>query len=373
MEGLPDTEEYARRTELANALERRSHEIVDRWFAQVRADARAARVPPTALIDGIADYMTRLAELLRSEKSLDSAGTAAWTDVAREHAITRVKLGFDVMQLGHELVVLRRVITEVLLEQGLLRDIDQLARLTDLIEAAMNASIKTYVDYRDYETRRSEAEHIGFLTHELRNPLAAVTMAVSRLRRPDLSTGEARLFEILDRNIERLGQMINDVLLTERLQAAEIECRSVDVTLGALLGDVIDVRQRAAREKGIEFRANFDPGMQLHVDPKLTLSVFENLIDNAIKFTDTGEVTVDVDEKPGEIVVHVRDHCGGLSAEELRVIFEPFRRAHSNKPGTGLGLAIARRAVEAQGGRIEAESTTDAGCHFWFTLPRSQQ
>ena len=62
-----------------------------------------------------------------------------------------------------------------------------------------------------------------------------------------------------------------------------------------------------------------------------------------------------------------------LSAEELKTIFDPFRRgAHKGQPGTGLGLAIARRAVEAQGGRIAAESNTERGCHFWFTLPKAR-
>jgi signal transduction histidine kinase len=75
--------------------------------------------------------------------------------------------------------------------------------------------------------------------------------------------------------------------------------------------------------------------------------------------------------RPGDVVLHVYDNCEGLSDEELKTIFEPFRRgAHTNKPGTGLGLAIARRAVEAQGGTIAAESVTERACHFWFTMPQ---
>jgi signal transduction histidine kinase len=99
----------------------------------------------------------------------------------------------------------------------------------------------------------------------------------------------------------------------------------------------------------------------------------QNLVDNAVKFTDHGEVTFRVELLDGEVVFHVRDSCAGIDAEELRLIFEPFRRGHSGKAGTGLGLTIARHAVEAQGGTIHVESTPGVGCHFWFTLPRRRE
>jgi signal transduction histidine kinase len=76
------------------------------------------------------------------------------------------------------------------------------------------------------------------------------------------------------------------------------------------------------------------------------------------------------EDRPHDVVVHVYDNCHGLSPQELAIIFEPFKRGHSSKPGSGLGLAIARRAIEAQGGVIGAESDSERGCHFWVTLPK---
>ena len=93
------------------------------------------------------------------------------------------------------------------------------------------------------------------------------------------------------------------------------------------------------------------------------------LADNAAKFTDRGRVEVMVEDDGDELIVHFRDTCQGLSPEELRTIFEPFERGATRKAGTGLGLAIARRAVEAQGGSIGAESPGQAGCHFWLRIP----
>jgi two-component system sensor histidine kinase TorS len=367
-DGYEALAERKQRDELAAAVERQAHAIVDRWLERVRRDAAAARVPLTELRDGIADYLTRLVQLLRSRDEIGSAGAKAWADVAREHAVTRVRLGFDVSQLFRELITLHHSTTELLRADGLLQPYSHTDRLAELIEMAISESIKSYVDFRDYQARRSEAEHIGFLSHELRNPLGAISLAASELRTGPPQARE-RLLDILDRNVERLRKLVEDVLAAERLDAGEVEVRPVDVTLGILVSDALEWMRATAHAKGIELVARFDPEMRLHVDTKLTLSAIENLLDNAIKYTDDGVVSLDVEDHGDEIAVHVRDNCEGLSAEELRVIFEPFRRAHATKPGTGLGLALVRRAVEVQGGHVTAESLGDRGCHFWFTLP----
>ena len=91
-----------------------------------------------------------------------------------------------------------------------------------------------------------------------------------------------------------------------------------------------------------------------------------------MKYTDAGLIDMRVEQRPDDFVINVRDSCHGISQEELRIIFEPFQRGRTGKSGTGLGLAIAKRAIEVQGGKIEAESSAEAGgCHFWITLPKA--
>lgn len=358
------------RIALAAAIERRAADIVERWLDRVRADAAAEHVPLTELRDGIRDYLGRIAELLRGGSSLGRVGTSAWSDVTRGHAITRVRLGFDVAQLFHEIVVLRAITMDVLREEGLAEAHQQDERVILVVDAAIASSIKSYVEFRDYTTRRREAEHVGFLTHELKTPLAAAALAADQLRQ-SATVEQRHATAVLDRNLTRLRRLVDDVLLTERLEAGEVESRPVDVELGSLFKDAVAVTEHAARAKHLAFTARYDPRLTIRADPQLTLSATENLLDNAVKYTDAGAVELEVEDLPEEIVVHVRDHCSGLSPEELDVIFEPFKRAHSRRPGAGLGLAITRRAVEAQGGQIHAESSVDAGCHFWFTLPKT--
>ena len=369
---LTDTDRR-RRVILAEAIVARMDEIERRWLSRVQAEIAPGRddVSPTDLRNAIADYLAGLAEALRGEETAEHGGTVAWADVAREHAVTRVRLGFDIDQLVREFILLRRVLFEVAREEELISNDFQSEHLADLIEAAIATSVRSYIESRDVAERRHQAEHIGFLTHELRNPLSTATMAASRLRkRPEVAAAEASTLDLLDRGLNRMRALIDGILLTQRLDAHEMECRPADLALGQIMSDATRAAELEASNKGVAFAAQYDPDVQIHADPGLTVSALQNIVDNAVKFTDHGRVAVVADAHGSEVVVHVYDNCDGVSPEELQTIFEPFKRAHSGKAGTGLGLAIARRAIEAQGGRIGADSSGDRGCHFWLTLPR---
>ena len=185
--------------ELADALLAHREAIVERWLALVAQDARAADVPMSDLRDGIDDYLIGLAAALRSGDTLEG-GTKAWAKTAEEHALTRVRIGFDVSQLVHEFILLRGVIFQAV--QSELRAPWQSARIADLIEAAIAEAVKSYADARDYEQRKREAEHIGFITHELRNPLNVAVLATAKLRVP---RERANAHDLLVRSHQRLN------------------------------------------------------------------------------------------------------------------------------------------------------------------------
>ena len=357
--------------ELADAIELHAAEIERRWLERVRADLSGKSVKLTDLRDGILDYLRHLAEELRRGGSNEARGTRAWVRAAREHGITRVRLGFDIRQLVHEFAALNHTINTVLREHHIAEEAAQRDRVDALMHAAIAESVKTYVDHRDFEARRREAEHVGFITHELRNPLTTAMMAASQLKaHTKHSPDAARALEMLERNQARIRDLIDSVLTAERKKAEPICPRPRDVTLGELLQQGMDTAQREAGPKGLRIETSYSDTVALHLDPDLTASIFTNLIENAIKYTEFGTVSVTVEEHPHEIVLHVRDNCEGISAEELAVLFEPFRRGATSQHGFGLGLSIAKRAAEAQGGTLEAESPGERGCHFWVTLPR---
>jgi signal transduction histidine kinase len=356
----------------ASVIESARTEIVARWMARVKSDVERAGqdVHPTQLRDAIDDYLMRLAEALRDDAPASVSGSAAWKEVAREHALTRVRIGFDIDQLVHEFIVLRNTITEVATENGVCPDPQLAYRLADLIEAAVAAAVARYVQARDYQQRKVEAEHIGFITHELRNPLATAKLSAVRLTRdiaPDAP--EAAAADRLHRSLARMGELVDKVLLNERLGAGEITTQPAEVRLETIMEEALRAARGEAARKGITLGVHYDPTVTLSLDPALTVSAVQNLVDNAVKYTDQGFVDVDAEKTDDGIAIHVRDTCPGISREELATIFEPFRRGTSKKPGSGLGLAIARRAIEAQGGTIGAESDLEEGCHFWIKLP----
>jgi signal transduction histidine kinase len=362
--------EQRQREALADAILRRRDDIDRQWLDRVLQAVQRDDVTPTELRDSMPAYLVRLAEGLRRADTAEDAGSSAWKNVAREHADTRVRLGFDIDQLVHEFIVLRQVIFSVLQQEGVLVDVEQAQSIAELIEGAISAAVKSYVESRDFELRRQSAEHIGFVTHELRNPLTTAMLGATQLRQTLEVTGEQqRILDILERNHRRLADLIDGVLIVER-DAHALRPRTERIALSDVIKEPVAAARVTAEAKGLHLEAHFDPDLVVEVDPKLTTSAIENVVLNAVKYTDEGDVHVDVEDHPREVVVHVRDSCSGLSREELRTIFEPFQRGHHGKTGSGLGLAIARRAVESQGGSIHAESGHGRGCHFWLTLPK---
>ena len=294
---------------------------------------------------------------------------------ASEHALTRIRIGFDVEQLVHELVLLRRTLLEVLREEGVIPDGQPAERVIDILDTALAASVKSYTQARDYELRRQQAEHLGFLAHRLRSPLSAAVLGLEQARRKAESPEDSRrVLDRIERSLQRVHELIDEVLLMGSLEAGALQPKLAKTTLADLLGDALTAARQSAERRGLRFRAEFEPDLEVYTDRKLVVSALEQLLENAIKYSDWGEVSLVVKKTaPGQVEFHVRDCCPGLSSEELEIIFEPFRRGRSNKGGSGLGLAIVRRAVEALGGEVDAQSDEERGCHFWFPIPRAPQ
>jgi signal transduction histidine kinase len=300
-------------------------------------------------------------------------GQAGWLRVASEHAIARIRIGFDIGVLVGEFFLLRRVLFELAREQDPATVDAEGDALNILFEAAIAASVSSYVAARDYRSRQIEAEHIAFLTHELRNPLSVATLALDRLRRVQTAGDRANLIAQIEKGQQRVASLIDRVLAAESLEVGARPARPVDTELGPLLDQALLAAHAAATDKHVGFEITLDPSRDttLRVDPALAAAALQNVFDNAVKFTDEGRIEVHVADELDRVVVEVHDNCDGLSDEELRILFVPFKRGASRRPGAGLGLAIARRAIEATGGTIRAESGGERGCTFWLALPKA--
>jgi hypothetical protein len=164
-------------------------------------------------------------------------------------------------------------------------------------------------------------------------------------------TTMARCLDPLGRGLERLCQVIDDVLVIEKLEQRDARSAPVEVPLGPMMEEALVLGSRDARDKGIAFQARFDPTLMLWVDPHLTVVALRTVIDNAVRLTDRGNVDIDVEDCGAEVAVHVRDHC--------------------KESSTVVNLVVSRRTNEAQGWAISARCSLDVGCHVCLILPKS--
>jgi signal transduction histidine kinase/ActR/RegA family two-component response regulator len=214
--------------------------------------------------------------------------------------------------------------------------------------------------------------------HELGNPLTPIRLQVSMLK--DLTRGldpaVQRSLEILERNVQRMARLNQDMLDVARLQARSLSLTRRPVEVKALIREAVDAFEPLARESGIGLTATCPDGILVDADGQRLMQVLSNLAGNALKFTPHGGlVALDVRAEAHEVHVSVRDTGPGLSPEQIDRLFQPFSQvlgtAQPHGVGAGLGLFISRGIVELHGGRITCQSAGPGmGCTFMFILPR---
>ena len=231
-----------------------------------------------------------------------------------------------------------------------------------------------------------ELEHVGSLqarfvsdvSHELRTPLATVRMAADYIHaaRTGLPPDAQRAAVLLERELERFENLLEDLLEISRFDAGVINLEPVEVDLSGLLDEVVDALDPIAHGRKVEVGLEVDrsQGQPLvAADPRRLDRVFSNLVKNAIEHTIEGSVRIWVGRRGRDVVVTVADEGEGIPAEDLPHIFERFYRADVHRArtlgGTGLGLAIALENVNLHRGSIDVQSEVGRGSTFTVTLP----
>jgi signal transduction histidine kinase len=249
--------------------------------------------------------------------------------------------------------MIRRVVTEEVVR----------ARLANL-----------YNDAREAANAREEV--LKIVSHDLRNPLHTISMAVELMLETPLNE-EQRIknLKMIHRSGERMNRLIHDLLDVAKLEAGRMAIATASTKVQTLLDDAAELLSPIAAEAGISLQTNAGDNLpDIWVDRDRMLQVFSNLGGNAIKFTPKGgQITLIASRQADHIRMCVCDTGPGIPPEAVQQIFAPFWQAQrSDKRGLGLGLSIARSIVEAHGGRIGVDSTVGAGCEFWFTIPSTQ-
>jgi signal transduction histidine kinase len=257
----------------------------------------------------------------------------------------------------------------------------ELVGLLGRLVASAVQNIRAYEAERNTveELRRLSAlraDFVSLVSHELRAPMASIVGSAQTLRERwrELNPDQRDSFlALIGNETERLAALIGDVLDTSRIDAGTFTYRFADVDLGALVRDSVAGIALAQDEVSVVSDVHGELPT-VRGDRDRLQQVLTNLLDNAVKYSPSGEkVTVSAFRQDSRVRIQVSDHGPGVPADQQRVIFEKFGRGHTagspGKPGTGLGLYIARSIAEAHGGVLEVDSGPAPGATFTLVLP----
>ena len=267
------------------------------------------------------------------------------------------------------------------LSKGVLWVFDDISARKAMEQEVIRARERAEKARREAEqANRFKSEFLANMSHEIRTPMNAIIGMTYLLSQQCLSPEQEDHVKKIETSSNALLGLINDILDISKIEAGKMEIEKMDFNLHSVIENVSTLVGIKAEEKNLDFIVSYDPGLNMsrHGDPLRLGQVLTNLANNAVKFTEKGEVGIYIDRtEAGLLRFEVRDTGIGLTQEQRDKLFQPFIQADASTTrkygGTGLGLAISKQLINLMGGQIWVESEQGQGSSFIFELPLEEK
>jgi signal transduction histidine kinase len=221
-----------------------------------------------------------------------------------------------------------------------------------------------------------KSNFLNIVSHELKTPLTAIFAYLDILKdtEKDLTEDQKKSFEAVKRNSDQLKGIINNILEISRIEAGKFELVITEINPIDKIQKIVQNLKPLAERKGVSLVHKSEKEFtNMETDEQRFEEIFNNLISNAVKFTEKGSITIKAKKQEKEALFSVADTGGGIPKEKIHELFQKFYQVDASLSrkfgGTGLGLSITKQLIELQGGRIWVESQVGKGTTFYFTLP----
>ena len=234
------------------------------------------------------------------------------------------------------------------------------------LQNAVNASIAA---------NAAKSQFLATMSHEIRTPLNGVIGMSDLMLRTELNTDQADIAKTIKDSAWSLLYLVNDILDISKIEAGKIEIENIEFNIHALANSMVNALSHDAREKGLTLKSDVSPEVPVYLvgDPQHIRQIISNILNNAIKFTDKGHITFNINllensSNNYKIRFEIADTGIGMSKEQQQIIFDKFTQADNSTTrkygGTGLGMSIAQTLVEQMGGKIHLQSRPGMGTRF---------
>ncbi|MHA7871809.1 MAG: ATP-binding protein, partial [Hyphococcus sp.] len=268
------------------------------------------------------------------------------------------------------------------LSRAFIRRDERFKKLLVNLDSQVKSRTTELVDARDSAeaANRAKSAFLANMSHEIRTPLNGIVGMAQVLSNASLNGEERRYVDVIRRASFSLLDVINDVLDLSKIESGSLEFEHIAFSLEELVASVIEPFERKAADKGVNLYVNLEDSARGRYcsDPTKLKQVLTNFVSNALKFTESGAVSINIsagktDGGRRRLDFSVHDTGIGISDDALKTLFTPFTQADVSTTrkygGTGLGLAISKRIVEGFGGDVAVESAPGKGSCFTFTVP----